>query len=223
MQLESLLWQCPDWDLRTRLEQLQTSYKYMLEYMKQGANDPDRWNLYQKMVADTWGIADQSRLLMLDNASSRYYHEVRRTPRSADLSNYGIKTILHILESFNDDLAVSGLLSDEKMDEVLRRHEDTLKFMFIRTWTNSAWTPEDEEDAKAMLASELLPGDDLCLFVSALTLSLMECFDIRKIMWLLNAYEHPNVNVSQRALVGTMIIFHIYRSRLSFYPELIKG
>ena len=29
MQLESLLWQCPDWDLRTRLEQLQTSYKYM--------------------------------------------------------------------------------------------------------------------------------------------------------------------------------------------------
>ena len=50
MQLESLLWQCPDWDLRTRLEQLQTSYKYMLEYMKQGANDPERWNLYQKLV-----------------------------------------------------------------------------------------------------------------------------------------------------------------------------
>ena len=222
MQLESLLWQCPDWDLRTRLEQLQTSYKYMLEYMKQGANDPERWNLYQKMVSDTWGIADQSRLLILDNASSRYYHEVRRTPKSPDLSNYGLKTILHILESFNDDLAVSGLLSDEKMDEGLRRHEDTLKFMFIRTWTNSAWTPEDEEDAKAMLASELLPGDDLCLFVSALTLSLMECFDLRKIMWLLDAYEHPNVNVSQRALVGAMIIFHIYRSRLTFYPELIK-
>ena len=120
MQLESLLWQCPDWDLRTRLEQLQTSYKYMLEYMKQGANDPERWNLYQKMVSDTWGIADQSRLLILDNASSRYYHEVRRTPKSPDLSNYGLKTILHILESFNDDLAVSGLLSDEKMDEVLK-------------------------------------------------------------------------------------------------------
>ena len=60
MQLESLLWQCPDWDLRTRLEQLQTSYKYMLEYMKQGANDPERWNLYQKLVADTWSIAAYS-------------------------------------------------------------------------------------------------------------------------------------------------------------------
>ena len=68
IQLESLLWQCPDWDLRTRLEQLQTSYKYMLEYMRQGANDPERWNVYRKLVADTWEIADRSRTLKLDNA-----------------------------------------------------------------------------------------------------------------------------------------------------------
>ena len=88
IQLESLLWQCSDWDLRTRLEQLQTSYKYMLDYMRQGANDPERWNLYQKMLTDTWAIADQSRLLMLDNASSNYYHKVRRTPTSPDLANY---------------------------------------------------------------------------------------------------------------------------------------
>ena len=164
MQLESLLWQCPDWDLRTRLEQLQTSYKYMLEYMRQGANDPERWNVYRKLIADTWEIADRSRLLMLDNASSRYYHEVRRTPRPESLSAYTLKKLLHMLESFNDDLAVSGLLSDEKMDEVLKRHEETLKYMFLQTWTNSAWTPEEEEDAQSMLTSELLPVNDLCHF-----------------------------------------------------------
>ena len=39
-----------------------------------------------------------------------------------------------------------------------------------------------------MLTSELLPVNDLCLFISAVTLSLMECFDLRKIMWLLDAY-----------------------------------
>lgn len=91
IQLESLLWQCSDWDLRTRLEQLQTSYKYMLDYMRQGANDPERWNLYQKMLTDTWAIADQSRLLMLDNASSNYYHKVRRTPTSPDLRTTALK------------------------------------------------------------------------------------------------------------------------------------
>lgn len=222
MQLESLLWQCPDWNLRTQLEQLQTSYKFMLDYMRQGANDPDRWNLFQKLIADTWGIADQSRLLMLDSVSSRYYHEVRRTPKPTELSDYGLQRIQHILESFDDDLAVSELLSDEKIDEVLKRHEDTLKFMFLKTWTNSSWTPQDEEDAQSMLISEMLSADDLCLFVSAVTLSLMECFDLRKIMWLLEAYEHPNINVCQRALVGVIITFHIYRSRLSFFPDLIR-
>lgn len=222
MQLESLLWQCSDWNLRTRLEQLQTSYKYMLDYMKQGANDPERWNLYKKLVADTWGIADQSRLLLLDNASSGYYHMVRRTRETAGLEQYGLKALLHILEAFNDDLAVSGLVSEQKMDDVLKRHEDTLKFMFIRTWTNSSWTSEEEECAHLMLASEQLLPDDLCLFVSAVTMSVMECFDLRKIMWLLDAYRHPNVNVSQRALVGILFIFYIHRTRLPYYPELIR-
>lgn len=222
MQLESLLWQCSDWNLRTRLEQLQTSYKYMLDYMKQGANDPERWNLYKKLVADTWGIADQSRLLLLDNASSGYYHMVRRTRETAGLEQYGLKALLHILEAFNDDLAVSGLVSEQKMDDVLKRHEDTLKFMFIRTWTNSSWTSEEEECAHLMLASEQLLPDDLCLFVSAVTMSVMECFDLRKIMWLLDAYRHPNVNVSQRALVGIFFIFYIHRTRLPYYPELIR-
>lgn len=124
-----------------------------------------------------------------------------------------------MLESFNDDLAVSGLLSDEKMDEVLKRHEETLKYMFLQTWTNSAWTPEEEEDAQSMLTSELLPVNDLCLFISAVTLSLMECFDLRKIMWLLDAYRHPDVNAGQRALVGVIFIFHIYRNRLSLYND----
>ena len=108
------------------------------------------------------------------------------------------------------------------MDEVLQRHENTLKFMFVRTWTNSSWTSEDEEDAKSMLGSELLLPDDLCLFVSAVTLSVMECFDLRKIMWLLDAYRHKDVNVSQRALVGVIFIFYIHRTRLLYYPELIK-
>lgn len=220
MQLESLLWQCPDWELRTQLEQLQTSYKYMLDYMRQGADDPERWNVYRKLLADTWEIADRARLAMLDNASSKYYHEVRRTPHPDGLSSYDLKRLLHMLEAFNDDLAVSGLMSEKKMDDVLKTHEDTLKFLFLKTWTNNAWTPEEEDDAQSMIDSEYLSINDLCLFVSATTLSLMECFDLRKVMWLLDVYDHSNVSANQRALVGVLIIFHIYRHRLSLYPEL---
>src|SRR3712207_8958597 len=41
-------------------------------------------------------------------------------------------------------------------------------------------------------------------------------------MWLLDAYTHPNVSVSQRAVVGLLIVLHIYRNRIYLYPELIQ-
>lgn len=218
-QLESYLWQGSDWGLRSRLEQVQTSYNYMLQYMQQGTVDPERRKLYTRLQTEVLEIADQARLLLLDSASSHYYHDCRRK-RTAELSTYTIGVLMHILESFNDDLAVSGLLSDNKMDEVLKRREDTQKFLFLQTWANSAWTPQDEDEAQAMLLSEQLPVNDLCSFTSAVMLSLMECFDVRKLMWLIDAYQRRNVQVSQRALVGMVFVFHLHATRLEFYPEI---
>jgi hypothetical protein len=92
-QLESFLWQCPDWELRNRLEQLQTSYNFMLQYMKQGIADPERKKLYIKLLSDTWEIADQARLLQLDDISTRYYHDVRKK-RTQDLAAYNTNVLM---------------------------------------------------------------------------------------------------------------------------------
>ena len=39
-------------------------------------------------------------------------------------------------------------------------------------------------------------------------------------MWLLDAYQHGNVYVSQRALIGIVFALHIYTHRLDLYPEI---
>lgn len=222
VQLESFLLQYPNATLRFRLEQVQMSYSYMLQYMRQGVADPERKRLHLKLLSDTWEIADQARLAILDEVSERYYHKVRLAPRTENLKEYTLRTLSHILVGFNDDLAVSSLLSESKMDEALERHESTLKFMFLETWTNSAWTSQEEEEAKFMLKTEMLPINDLCLFVSAVTLSLMECFDRRKLLWLMAAYQYENVQVSQRALIGIVFTFHIHSKRIELYPEINK-
>lgn len=222
IQLESFLWQSSDWTLRTQLEQAQTSYNYMLQYMRQGVEDPERWKLHKKLITDTWEIADQTRIVLLDSISAHYYHEVRRMPRSEDLQAYNLLTLLHILESFNDDLAVSELISDTKKVNVLKRHEDTLKYMFLYTWTNSAWDAQESEHAQAMLQSDLLTTNDMCLFVSAVTLSAMECFDLKKLTWLFEAYQHANTQINQRALVGIALLLHLYRERIALYSELTQ-
>ena len=42
VQLDAFLYNSNDWTLRNRLEQIQTSYQYMLQYMKLGMKDPER-------------------------------------------------------------------------------------------------------------------------------------------------------------------------------------
>ena len=222
VQLEAFLWNCNDWTLRNRLEQAKVSYQYMLQYMRQGVNDPERQKLYRQLLAETWELAEQTRISLLDEVSTRYYHSLHKNKKNM-VAGYGMSSWLKVLESFPDDMAVCQLMPDNKqsLDSALQRHEGTAQYLFLTTWGNSGWTAEEEQEARLYLESELLPVNDLCLFTGAILLSLMECFDPRKFSWLLDAATHADTQVNQRALVIIAIILHIHSNRLRLYPELM--
>ena len=221
IQLEAFLWNCNDWTLRNRLEQAKVSYQYMLQYMRQGVNDPERQKLYRLLLAETRELAEQARISLLDEVSTHYYHALHKNKRNME-AGYGMSSWLKVLESFPDDMAVCQLMPDNKqsLDSALQRHEETAQYLFLTTWGNSGWTAEEEREARMYLESELLPVNDLCLFTGAVLLSLMECFDPRKFSWLLDAATHADTQVSQRALVIIAIVLHIHPNRLWLYPEL---
>ena len=221
IQLEAFLWNCNDWTLRNRLEQAKVSYQYMLQYMRQGVNDPERQKLYRQLLAETRELAEQARISLLDEVSTHYYHALHKNKRNM-AAGYGMSSWLKVLESFPDDMAVCQLMPDNKqsLDSALQRHEETAQYLFLTTWGNNGWTAEEEQEARMYLESELLPVNDLCLFTGAVLLSLMECFDPRKFSWLLDAATHANTQVSQRALVIIAIVLHIHPNRLWLYPEL---
>lgn len=221
IQLEAFLWKCKDWTLHSRLEQAKVSYQYMLQYMRQGINDPERQKLYRQLLAETWELAEQTRISLLDESSTRYYHALHKNKKNMAAS-YGMSSWLKVLESFPDDMAVCQLMPDNKqsLDGALQRHEETAQYLFLTTWGNSSWSAEEEVEAKMYLNSELLPANDLCLLTGAILLSLMECFDPRKFSWLLDAVTHADTQVNQRALVVIAIVLHIHSNRLWLYPEL---
>lgn len=221
IQLEAFLWKCKDWTLHSRLEQAKVSYQYMLQYMRQGINDPERQKLYRQLLAETWELAEQTRISLLDESSTRYYHALHKNKKNM-AAGYGMSSWLKVLESFPDDMAVCQLMPDNKqsLDGALQRHEETAQYLFLTTWGNSSWSAEEEVEAKMYLNSELLPANDLCLLTGAILLSLMECFDPRKFSWLLDAVTHADTQVNQRALVVIAIVLHIHSNRLWLYPEL---
>lgn len=218
-QLEPYLWQCADWSLHNRFEQTQLAYNYMLQYMQQGIDDPERGRLHTKIQTDALEISDQARLLLLDRQSGYTYHTYRCQQRAGE-PHSEMEQMRQELENFHDELAVSRLLSEQKQEAVLLQHEAVQKRLFMQTWTNSSWSQEESKEARAMLLSKLLPENDLCLFVSAVTLSLLACFDLSKLLWLIEAYQHSSTPVSQRSLVGMAFVFQHDADRLPLYPEI---
>ncbi len=219
-QLEAFLWDSKEWTLRNRLEQAQTSYQYLLQYMKQGVNDPERQKLYTQLLVETWAIADQARLTLMEKLSTSIYFNQRNSQHEHTEAS-DLRAIRKELESFTDDMAVYRLMpAGPEPTGILERHDKALRALFMTTWANSEWSAEEALCTKEILASEQFPVNDLCIFTSAVMLSQMECFDARKFSWLLEATHHRETMVSQRALVGFAILLHIHADRLTLYPEL---
>lgn len=213
-----------EWELQTKIEEIETSYTYMLDYMRQDVDDPKRTEMFLKLLRDTLKIVDVGYLLRISSESYRSLYLRASDELEESGTQYTLDALLVELESYTENCAVAGLLQTEagdgKLDPVRRRHEEIQRIMFNRVWTTPFWNSDEEETAKKILGSLLIHENDLCLFISAVTLSLIEFFDQPKFMLLLDAYRHENNQVSQRALVGLVIILQSYHARIAFYPEI---
>ena len=212
-----------DWGLKNSLEELQTSYRYMLQYMQQGITDPERNNLYRKLLATAYKLTDKARIGKLTPNSTEYYYDRRRYHKFIPLRT--LPAVQLELESYTEDMAVGKLLHyTEKqaadLAVIRKRHEIAVSELFYILWLADHWEAQEEEEARNFLQSSLVQVNDLCLFVSALTLSLMQYFDIRKFMLLFDAYQHSANDINQRAIVGLALIIYHYDKRLSLYPEV---
>ncbi|KAA6346851.1 hypothetical protein EZS27_005648 [termite gut metagenome] len=220
--LEKFLSDSALWDLSNQLQQMQVAYNYMLQYMQLNVSDPDRKKVYRKLRTDVTGVADWARIEKLAFSPTYFlYHKVRTTIPAT----FTIKTALKELENYADDMAVASLYShtpvgNDTFYETRKRHEETYHMLFLTVWTNYAWSSQQVSEANELLQSAAVPVNDVCLFISAVTLSLMECFDLRKFLYLFDAYNHNATEINQRALIGIVLIVHLYTERLWLYPEV---
>lgn len=222
-ELSVFLSDMPEWDIKAELENTQTSYRYMLQYMEQGIKDPERDNLYKKLLITAYHLADKIRIAKLTPTSSYHYFERRRFYKIVPMRT--LPVLQMELETYTEDMAVGKLLNtdnrqEDKLNAIRKRHEEALTELFYLIWLADKWTEEEEINAITFITSSLIQVNDLSLFISALTMSLMEQFDIRKLLILLDAYIIKATEVNQRAVVGIALILFLYDDRMSLYPEV---
>ena len=222
-QAEAIVNLCSCWTLTNQLEQNRTSYNYMLDYMRQGISDPQRENLYLRLRTDLWDIADRARILLLDKVSSHYYHETRRTQALLP-PEPNLKEQLAELESIVDDIDLCQLPPHNNVipDDLRRRHEAASRRLFINVWTSDPWTDEQVDQADLWLESNIFATHEISLLVSAVSMSLLQWFDPKKMQWLLRASVSFEVEYCERALVGVALALLQHGDRVYLYPDLTE-
>ena len=208
------------YQLLDEIHNLQTSYHYMLQYMEQGMDDPERDQLFKDLRVKALNLANQIELSLLDEVENTEYHRLRKRLRQHPLLQ-DMASLLSILETYDDAISLyEQTLDEQKLIDDMLTHEAAIRDMFKLTWTNSRWTTADKNIAYKYLSSELLPPNDLSMLVSAVTLSLFLCFDIEKVHWLMEAFYHKDTQVRVRAQVGFLCVISLNSQYTSFYPSI---
>ncbi len=216
-ELRKLTQQLNEWSASEKLNELETSYRYMIQYMLDGVKDPKRVNIYHHLVMNAYHLTDTvCEKLLWQNSASLYFGLKRNT------QNMTLAQAFAALDNSVSELSLSELYTDE--DEKLHRRrqvESLSRDFFNRVWTNFPAEAEDYAILREALQPQRVPDAMASLIVSALTLNLQHAFDEEKINILLDAYVHHNhTEVQMRALCGVFLAIMQYHNLFIFSDKL---
>lgn len=213
------------WDLSEELNNISTSYNYMLQYLSQGALDPQRDNILAQIITDAYQLTDKTVIALAGPQSTHIFYQRNQQYKNQQLKamvdEYVVKRgTLQLMDGNNDETIRNN--NDET--NILRQCENLESDIFNKIWSSFPATTADVETITALLANEELPAHLKSLVLSALTLGLSKFFDAQKLKLLLNSYVTlGDSELKLRALIGAVIIIFLYRNRIAFYNDVVAA
>ncbi|MEN9919061.1 MAG: hypothetical protein RL662_1497 [Bacteroidota bacterium] len=211
-----------DWQISNRLADIETNYKFMLHYQFEGVVDPDRDLIYKGILRSLYELTDDISDELLTPLSPNILHERRRL--NAIRTPLSLIEIIQLLNEVSDTSSLVSLLDEGDIKKnqlrelaVKRERADLELFNLIFIATRADEKTENEYTQFMLDAS--IPTREKCIFISALTMSLIHSFDGRKLSILMNACLQSDTLIKQRAIVGLVIILQMYDVRFHLYPE----
>ncbi len=202
---------------------LDQTYHYMLQYTVEGIRDPERQKVYRRLIVSAFELADKVNEAIRSKYSSSIEYEKKRIFKNQFIIDF--ESFFTELEDFylRDELQSSANNKEDIASENLAKavdHRQKILRLFYHVWLRDHLGSEEMNLLEKFFSSPLILVPYKSFVVSALTLSLQRHFDEAKFTWLFNAFAMEETDVNQRALVGLLINFYQYDSRMPFYPEI---
>lgn len=212
-----------DWHLPEKLNELETNYKYMLHYQFEGVEDNERESIYNNMLRSLYEYTDDASDELLSIDSSNIFYERLRI--NAIRNSLTLSEIQEQLKDVSESAALLDLLEDGEQKwtqkrELSVKRERLGSELFNLVFVSHRADKEVEAAYLGLLSNINVPVREKCLFISALMMNLFHRFDSRKVTVLMEACKISNPEISQRAIVGLVIVLQMYDVRWALYPEL---
>ena len=208
-----------------QLDKHKETYTNILNHAFNDVDDPKREEIYQHLLKSLLELGDQLREhLLVRSGGSSVYKTKRKLEEEIASENIDYQDLIGQL---NVDQELDDLLKDTDIQQEERQtseddRSELYSKLFRIIWLIDKYGEKESNLLEAINNSDQLPWYEKSLFVSALTLSVLRCFDSRKFELLFRFYEKGEEQVWHRALVGLVFAFYKYDERVDLYPELMN-
>lgn len=230
-ELETYLAAWPNQQSHDKLETLKSEYGLMADYWIKGVEDPERDAQYQRLLQRCYVLMGNIAIYRHLSTTS-FLQQLHRSARQSGRP-VSLEAVRREMEGFVSDVAMLELepehVRKDKSEALYKAHQQQTKQLFNFLMTSNIWTDNTGQQMEQLLTSPTVDSNDQQLLVSAVTLSLMNRFDIVKFRTLTAVYRRSaDEQVRQRALIGWVLAIdddmqNIYPEQRTLVEELLKS
>jgi len=208
-----------NWQLNNRLDELEESYKYMIRYVADGCNDPQREEIHNGITAKLMELADITEQELTVQNSPKLYYETLRMERKYPRS---MEALLEAYHECADKTALFYELPADKRDSdqertLLMEKEKAANAVFKHIWVTFPVTANEAGTLDKLFADADATAEIKELAMAATMLSLLEHYSEHLLLSLLDLYAANAFNdasLSMKALCCALIAMHCHRETI---------
>lgn len=206
-----------NWQLNNRLDELEESYKYMICYVADGCNDPQREEIHNGITAKLMELADITEQELTVQNSPKLYYETLRMERKYPRS---LEALLEAYRECADKTTLFYELPADKRDSdqertLLMEKEKAANAVFKHIWVTFPVTANEAGTLDKLFADATAEIKELAM--AATMLSLLEHYSEHLLLSLLDLYAANAFNdasLSMKALCCALIAMHCHRETI---------
>lgn len=208
-----------NWQLNNRLDELEESYKYMIRYVADGCNDPQREEIHNGITAKLMELADITEQELTVQNSPKLYYETLRMERKHPRS---LEALLEAYRECADKVSLFYELPADNRDEsqegsLLMEKEKAANAVFKHIWVTFPVTANEAGTLDKLFADADATAEIKELAMAATMLSLLEHYSEHLLLSLLDLYAANAFNdasLSMKALCCALIAMHCHRETI---------